>query len=124
MKIELPIYYNIDYDKEILVGMNWYRNAHYRVSNEVKHYYHELIVAELPRAKTLMGTVHINYSIYVKNSKTDGPNVRSVIEKFFLDALKIAGHIKDDNVTVVVSDTSAYYIDKDNPRAEIEIVQL
>ncbi len=54
---------------------------------------------------------------------TDGHNIRSVIEKFFLDGLVECGAIKDDSTPkFVVGDYgTSYYMDKDNPRIEITI---
>lgn len=124
MKIELPIYHDVSFNKQILIGMNWYRNANHFEANAVKDYYHNYIWVLLLKEKTLFTKVHVSYIIYVKSSNTDGPNIRAVIEKFFLDALKKCGNIKDDNVKIVVSDDSKYFIDKDNPRAVIEVIQL
>lgn len=124
MKIELPIYHQVTHYKKILVGLNWYRNANHFESNAVKNYYHNYISMLLLKEKQLFTKIHVTYTIYAKTTNTDGPNVRSVIEKFFLDALKECGNIKDDNVKIVVSDSSSYFIDKYNPRAIIEVSQV
>jgi len=121
IKIVLPIYYTIKYktkkDKTILVGLNWYRNAHFITSNDVKHYFHKLIGEQNINKK--FKTLIPEYHIYVRASNTDGPNIRSILEKFVLDGLKEYGIIEDDNITIIKGDSSKYFIDNKNPRIEI-----
>lgn len=121
IKIVLPIYYTIKYktkkNKTILVGLNWYRNAHFITSNDVKHYFHKLIGEQNINKK--FKTLIPEYHIYVRASNTDGPNIRSILEKFVLDGLKEYGIIEDDNITIIKGDSSKYFIDKENPRIEI-----
>lgn len=124
MKLILPIHYEIKYktkpNKRILVWLNWYRNCHHHLSNKVKQLYHELVkdqVTDDDRYEFI--TPH--YDVYLWNKLTDGPNVRSIIEKFVLDWLVEAWVITRDTSDVVIWDSSRYYIDKDNPRVEITI---
>ena len=128
IRIKVPIYYTQHFktkkDKNILVGLNWFRNAHYTINNQVKKHYHSLVYSQILSKYNgihLDGPVHVHYDVFVKNKKTDGPNVRSVIEKYVLDGLVEAEAIEEDNVTILVSDSSTYAIDKDNPRVEITI---
>ena len=124
-KITLPIYYKRRLSNKqganVLVGLNWYRNAHYRISGDVKKRYHELVKKAIGDAK--FDKVRIKYTVFIGRRGTDGGNVRSVIEKFFLDGLVECGAIPDDDITHVVGDESHYFIDRDNPRIEIEIVE-
>lgn len=124
--LTLPIYYNQKFvtkkDKKILVGMNWYRVAHFLVSNKVKIHYHELVRDLLKGQK--FRRILINYHVFVQRRNTDGHNIRAVIEKFFLDGLVEAGVIEDDSIDYVVGDTSSYSLDKDNPRIEITINEI
>ena len=126
IKITLPIHYTQDFktkkDKTILVGMNWFRNAHYLVSNKVKHHYHNLVINSLPKQN--FGKIKLDYKVFVGRRNTDGHNVRAVIEKFFLDGLVEGGYIEDDSIDYVVGDTSSYYLDKSNPRIEITIEDI
>lgn len=123
MKIILPIHYTITYktkkDKKVLVWMNAYRNWHFHLSNKVKKYYHDLIATSLAGEK--FNTIEPVYKVYLWNKLSDWPNVRSVIEKFFLDALVENWVIKNDTSEYVIWDSSKYFIDKVNPRIEIEI---
>jgi hypothetical protein len=125
MKIVLPIYYDFTFrtkkPKRILVGLNWYRNAHHRVSNNVKIHYHKLTAAAVKDNK--FGRIKLVYKVYAGRNGTDGHNIRAVIEKFFMDGLVECGAIVDDDISHVIGDTSEYYIDKDNPRIEIEIIE-
>jgi hypothetical protein len=125
VKIELPIHYTLDFkskkSKKFLVGLNWYRNAHYRLNNVVKQHYHDLVKEKIGSNK--FKKVRIEYNVYVARGGTDGPNVRSVIEKYFLDGLVESGAIKDDSIEYVLGDSSNYYLDRDNPRIEIIITE-
>lgn len=120
----LPIYYSLDFktkpSKVFLVGLNWYRNAHYLLNNKVKHKYHEL-------TKQLIGNnkfdkIRLHYKVFAKRNGTDGHNIRSIIEKYFLDGLVSCGAIEDDSIQFVLGDSSEYFIDPDNPRIEITII--
>lgn len=128
MKIKVPIYYTQTFktkkDKKFLVGLNWFRNAHYLINNTVKKHYHDLVIDQILRnyhKQSFEGKIHVHYDVYVKTHNTDGPNVRSVIEKYVLDGLVKAGVIEDDNVKILVADSSCYYIDKEDPRVEITL---
>lgn len=124
--ITLPIYYTQVFktkaDKKVLVGMNWYRNAHHNVTNKVKHYYHDLVHKLL--AGHHFNRVVISYNVYVSRKNTDGHNIRAVIEKFFLDGMVEGGHITDDSIDFIVGDSSTYNLDKENPRIEIVIQEV
>lgn len=124
--ITLPIYYTQTFrtkkSKTFLVGMNWLRNAHYLVSNKVKKDYHEIVAKQL---KSLtFKKIRLEYRVYVSRRNTDGHNIRAVIEKFFLDGLVECGAIKDDSIDYVIGDTSEYFLDKENPRIEIDIIPI
>lgn len=123
MKIVLPIYYTQEYktkaDKSFLVGLNWYRNAHYMISNKVKHWYHEEVAKQITRER--FDKVRVHYDVYAARNGTDGPNIRSILEKFVLDGLVVAGVLPDDKIGILLGDSSDYYIDGENPRIEITI---
>ena len=124
MKITLPIYYTIKYktkkDKTILIWMNWFRNAHYMLSNKVKKHYHHLVAEQVKNNKYTQIT--IEYKVFIKRKNTDYHNIRSVIEKFFLDALVENWNIKDDSFDYVKWDSCEVFIDSTNPRIEILII--
>ena len=127
MKITLPIYYTIKYktkeNKNILVWLNNYRNWHYQLSNKIKHYYHQLIANCVWNVK--FNKIKLKYKVFIKRSWTDYHNVRSIIEKFFLDWLVENWNIVDDNENYVLWDLwCEVFKDKDNPRIEIEILEI
>lgn len=107
-------------DKKLLVWMNNYMHWHPHFINKVKKHYHELVKAQLNGEK--FNTISPHFSVYVGNKLTDWGNVRSVIEKFFLDALVENWVIPDDTIDYVLWDSASYHIDKDNPRIEIEVL--
>jgi hypothetical protein len=129
IKIIVPVYYTIEKKRKKnenkLVAMNWYRNAHFVAQNNIKHHYKRIIFEQLNKiAKEKFNKVKIGYTIYLKRKGTDGGNVRSVIEKFVLDALVEYGLLIDDTIDYVIGDQSNYYYDKENPRCEIEIFSV
>ena len=93
--IELPIYYTFTKktkkDNKVLVGMNWYRNAHFRSSNQVKQHYHKLIYSKVTQSQKLKDKYMVSYMLYPSNSSCDLMNVVSVIDKFLNDALQDCG---------------------------------
>lgn len=124
MTITLPIYYEIvkktKKNQNILVWLNWYRNAHHSISNKIKHHYHNLVAEQLWDSK--FEQIRPYYKVYMAREWTDWHNIRSVIEKFFLDWLVENWNIVDDTRFYVPWDNgSEYHIDKNNPRIEIII---
>ena len=100
--LELPIYYTFTKktkkDNKVLVGMNWYRNAHFRNSNQVKQHYHSLIYSKVTQSQKLKDKYMVSYMLYPSNSKCDLMNVVSVIDKFLNDALQDCGVVLNDNI--------------------------
>lgn len=125
--LTLPIYYKIEYKtkkpKNILVWQNRYRNAHHFESNNIKHYYHELVKVQ-NKWSVYKWKVIIKYNVFLRNIRTDWPNIRSVIEKFTLDWLVECWAIEWDTADIVIWDSSSYFIDKLNPRCEIIISEI
>lgn len=103
--------------------MNWLRNAHYLISNKVKHDYHLMVFDEM-RGTKKFNKIRLSYRVYVRRSNIDGHNIRAVIEKFFLDGLVEGGYINNDSVNFVIGDDSSYFIDSENPRIEIDIKEV
>ena len=121
-KITLPIYYQQSKLKSFLVGLNWYRNAHYQISNNTKKHYHSLIYDELIDSGIKLDEYEVLYKLYYKNKSCDMMNVVSVIDKFLNDSLQDLGLIKNDNVqyyTRCISEVAEQ--DRVNPRIEITI---
>ena len=65
--------------------MNRYKNANRFEVNDVAKYYYNLIKDLKLKKKQLTNFKVKKYKVYLKNPASDGQNVRSVVEKFFLD---------------------------------------
>ena len=129
IKLELPIYHTFQRktkkDTKILVGMNWYRNAHFRNSNQIKKFYHELIFLKVLKSQRIKGSYQVEYLLYPSNANCDLMNVVSVIDKFLNDALQDCGVVVNDNIKFYKSMTAGVKdIDKINPRIEIKITEI
>lgn len=126
IRLELPVYLNVTKKKRVLINMNWYRNAHYQVSNKVKGEYHKLITAKLGQIKEkITKGYEIHYRYYYKSVVSDLTNVTSVIDKFLNDSLQELGIVENDNVKYlrkIVCEVGGQ--DKENPRLEIEIREI
>jgi hypothetical protein len=126
MKIILPIYYTIEKktkkSQTILVWMNWYRNAHFHISNKVKEYYHRIIKEQI--IKENIWEFKTRCDVYIKNINSDPSNIESLMIKFTLDALQEYWIIENDNIKyhkwTLWWD---YQIDKLNPRCEVTILE-
>lgn len=124
---ELPIYWTRHYktkpSKTILVGMNFYRNAHYHDQNKVKKDFHEVVCSQLG-ADTVEDQFRLSIKLYYKNTSCDGANIVALIEKFSLDALQEHGTIINDNVKYHLGTTwEIVEQDKDNPRCEVTVIK-
>lgn len=119
--VTVPIYFNQTRKKTILLGLNWYRNAHFLILNKAKTHIASIVKSDIIGEPILNGTIHVHFRIYLRRKGTDGGNIRAVIEKFVLDGIKKAGYISEDNADIIVSDSSEYLFDKENPRAEITL---
>jgi hypothetical protein len=125
--IHLPIYYTQEFSKKkpstILVGDNWFRNAHYYLKNQVKQHYHELVAKELNGLEARINSEYrVRYKYYYKTSTSDMMNVGSRIDKFLNDALQEIGIVENDNVKFYTfASFEVGGLDKDNPRMECYI---
>lgn len=123
LELTLPIYHTFTFktkkDKKVLIGLNWYRNVHYITNNNVKKEFHKLVNEQYDGQK--FNKAHIHYKVYVRTRNTDGHNIRSIIEKYVLDGLVHLEAIVDDSLDYVVSSSSEFHLDKDNPRIEVTV---
>jgi hypothetical protein len=143
IQLTVPIYYK-DFvpraKKNPLIGMNWMIGASntFVKGGETTSAYatmkkkiHELILKNKDLILSTNGGeklsqvngYHVDYKVYIKRDGTDGHNVRSAIEKMFLDALQGADIIDDDRYAYTsYHETHLDRIGK--PRCEITISQL
>lgn len=116
----LPIYGIV---KKKPLGLNWYRNAHYRKCNEAKKDFKLAMKDQILSHDPIEGKIRINYTYFARQNGTDLDNFVSVVKKFFQDAIVEYGLIPDDNVSVILSNSESYGgVDKDNPRVEAVII--
>ena len=125
MTLQLPIYYTEHFktkpSKTLLVGLNFYRNAHHFAQNNIKQHYHQLVADQLLNPVSFNKFI-IDYRLYYKSPVCDPSNIIALIEKFTLDALKLNNIIPDDNVNYHLgSSYSVVAKDTINPRVEITI---
>ena len=129
--ITIPCYYTQHFktkkDKKFLVGLNWYRQAHYFIKNEVKKWFTQDIIKQLKalNVKPIKGSYELAFKYYYKNPTSDLGNVCGLASKHANDAFEIYGLIENDNVKHCKRE--CYYVadqDKDNPRVEIFVRQI
>ncbi len=123
IEVIVPIYFKSTKKKTVMLGLNWYRNAHYAVLDKAKKFILSVVEDSIEGDPILEGKIHAHYKIYLKRKGSDGGNVRSVAEKFALDAIQKSGYIVDDHAEIITSDSSEYFFDKEFPRAEITLTR-
>lgn len=128
IKITLPIYWNQSKKSTVLVGMNWFRNAHYGSQAKWKKEFHALVfsqILELPPIEKPLELYRTHISLWYKNPICDAGNIASLIEKATLDALQCAGVTSSDSVKFHLHGSwSVAGQDKENPRCEIIISSI
>jgi hypothetical protein len=104
--------------KFFICNLNNYRNIHYRILNEAKKLYEKFVIMLLNNIKGFKANkIEITYT-FVPNSnrRLDPGNYRSIVEKFFLDALVKTNFIPDDSFQNIVKTTTIVApIDKEAP---------
>ena len=126
MTFTLPIYWTKGVRKPTthLVGINFYRNAHFHVKNQLKSELESTLLKQFANVGPILGPYQVHYNVYYKNPSCDGSNIAALMEKIFLDAGQFAGILREDNVQHHLSSTwSIAGQDKLNPRCEIHITQ-
>ena len=111
--------------KNFVLNLNQYRNTHYRVLNTCKINYKECMAEQIKKAPRFNRVLCL-YKVYAPNKRSfDLGNVCSVHEKFFEDALVELGKLPDDNIDYIpLVIYMGCGIDKDNPRVDIEVLDL
>lgn len=107
-------------------GLNEYIDAN-RISrgrwnkgNAMKQRDQQLIASQLPRWRT-EGPVRLEYRFYCPNRKKDLDNISGYFHKVFQDALVMRGVIPDDGWRYIRGFSDDFFVDKANPRIEIDI---
>lgn len=109
----LPLYVQIGKRKirRISLTMNWYRNAHFQVSNTVKKGF-------LPEGKPFTAEkISIDYHLTLSdNGRTDAMNWIAIADKFFLDWMTKRKMIPDDNANHYIA--GQWSVDRDTNLSE------
>lgn len=121
MNIEftLPLKISVSKNKDFIINLNNYRNAHYRQLNDAKKNFKAIVLdAKIPRLNYPFEKIQVEYFYFpASNRKYDSMNVVSIVDKFFMDALVCKGVIKDDNYKIVKFPLfHSMPPDKENPR--------
>lgn len=111
--------------KMLRLNLNEYRNTHYRILNNAKINYKEFMKEQIQKAKRL-GKALFVYTVYPGSKRSfDIGNICCIHEKFFEDAFVELGKLEDDNANFLPLVVYMYGgIDKDNPRVDIEAMEL
>ena len=111
--------------KMLRLNLNEYRNTHYRILNNAKINYKEVMKKQIAKAKRL-GKALFVYTVYPGSKRIfDIGNICCIHEKFFEDAFVELGKLEDDNANFLPLVVYMYGgIDKENPRVDIEAMEL
>ena len=107
-----------------LPGLNEYTKANrsnVHVGNGMKRKTEDLISLYLPN-KRLNTPVRLIFHWYEKNKRRDKDNI-AMGKKFILDAFVTNGLIPNDGWSEIESFQDRFYVDKKNPRIEIEVIE-
>ena len=122
--LSLPIYFNTG-KSVVLIGSNWSRNAHFYMLNKAKKHYHKLVADRLKEFEPIVGQYIVAYTYYYKNVSSDGSNVISQIEKYFLDGIQEIGLVENDSVKYHIGSTwKVGGQDKEDPRVDISVIGI
>lgn len=93
-------------DKFFNLNLNEYRNAHYRILDQSKKIYHEVMYRTLVAAEAhylKLEQIAIFYQLIVCNKrKIDTMNVVAIVDKYFQDVLVNMGIIPEDSYKVTI----------------------
>ena len=125
MKFIAPLKVMINKVKGFILNLNQYRNAHFRLLNDSKIRYKLLLKDQINSAIPIERAVCI-YTVYPGTKRRfDLGNVCSIHQKYFEDALVEYGKLPDDNCKRIPVVVYTYgEIDRDNPRVEINVIDL
>lgn len=113
--------------KSRLIGLNEYVNISRRnrfASAKVKREQQDIVSVFVPRGtKMFHAPVKIIFNWFEPNRKRDIDNV-SFAKKFILDCLVTMNVLIDDSQKYVVKLEDNVFVDRKNPRIEVEIIEL
>lgn len=105
------------------IDANRRRNGGWSGGNEMKKRDQNIIAWQLPRWHTDK-PVYIRYTFFCANRKRDKDNISGYFHKIFQDALVQRKCIPNDGWNDILGFSDDFYIDKKNPRIEIDITEV
>lgn len=122
-------------DRKVMLNLNIYRNLHHMTNNQAKAIFKDDLATmmiydyhwDIKRPELLLKAPYrFTYTLYQQSGRaTDVANVLSIVDKFTCDALVELAVLPDDNHKIVKEVVYRYGgVDKENPRAELEIESL
>lgn len=100
-------------------------NAHRHKYTEMKRTYTEQIhwLCKEQKLPSIDKPARVTFKWYCRNRRRDKDNI-SAGQKFILDGLQSAGVIKNDNWNCIAGLDHRFYIDKENERIEVELIEV
>lgn len=125
MKFKSPMKVNVSKLKMLRLNLNEYRNTHYRILNNAKVNYKEIMREQIEKARKMDKALFV-YTVYPGSKRNfDIGNICCIHEKFFEDAFVELGKMEDDNANFLPIVVYLYGgIDRENPRVDIEVMEL
>lgn len=118
--INLPISVPVTKKKDRGLNLNYYRNDHFQLLNNMKIKFEEIVTPLLINVPKLKYT-KLRYTLfYGSKHKVDLSNICCIVDKFFCDTIVNNGILEDDNIDFI--NQSIYDwggVDKNNPRVEV-----
>lgn len=96
------------------------------IGNRMKREAEEMIILYIRRAhlQPIYNKVRIKYSFYEPNNRRDLDNISGFAHKVIQDALVKAGIIHDDTWGDIAGYQDTFYLDKKEPRIEVELEEV
>ncbi|WP_342756772.1 RusA family crossover junction endodeoxyribonuclease [Kineothrix sedimenti] len=98
-----------------------YKGAGMKADNEMLVF---MAIRRCLRGVKIQKPVMMSYHWHEKDSRRDLDNISSFGRKVIQDALVKDGILENDGWNNIKGFTDAFYIDKNNPRIEVEIVEI
>lgn len=96
--ITVPTVVGLSKNKNWILNLNNYRNAHYQILNKAKVNFKHIVNKEISKLPAFKRIDSIEYILYRDTHRhCDVANVCSIVDKFFCDALVEAQKLPDDN---------------------------
>lgn len=108
-------------------GLNELLRAQTKHGNRVKRENDkvcEMAIRKQLRNLRIENPIKCIYHVYAQDKKHDRGNLYAAVEKSFLDALQTAKVIRNDGFNDVLDSEFHTYVDRENPRVVVEIIEV